>query len=406
MKAIHISNKALHIINKVGLFLVAIVINSAMTYAQVSSIDSILSIVSANNLELKALSHEHAARTYEMQSENTLSGPSVEYSPFYTKGYHGMASSELIVSQEFDFPTLYNQRRQQTRLEQSAMESQYETRRREIMLQARLLIYDIIRQNQLLELLEERLAQGEHTTQLIQKRLQAGDANVLELNKAKLEQKTTTQELAQAQNTRQAILLELQMLAGNKSVNVPNKAYPETDEISNVQLSQEDVSPDISLPEIREAEQALAASQHEEKLSRQSWLPSLSIGYRRNTEENTRLNGFLVGASFPLFSNATRQKAAHQRTLSNELRLQETQQQAQILVQQRRTELERLHAVLDHSDTQLLRETLDLLSKAMQYGQITALQYYTECTEIYKQLANHIDLHCQYVKAYAELYLR
>ena len=32
---------------------------------------------------------------------------SVEYSPFFAKGIDGMASSELVVTQGFDFPTLH-----------------------------------------------------------------------------------------------------------------------------------------------------------------------------------------------------------------------------------------------------------------------------------------------------------
>lgn len=401
--------KSIYIINRLGMALAVLILGSTRLVAQTLEIDSLVGIVATENLELKALSHEHAARSYEMQGENTLKGPSVEYSPFYSKGYHGMASSELIVSQEFDFPTLYGQRKKQTRMEEATMQRQYETRRREIMLEARLLVLDIICQNQLIELLNERCVQSKNTTTLIEKRLTAGDANALENNKARLIQMQSLQELAQAQNELQALQLQLQALAGSKPVCVSIKTLPEIKEGTMKTDAETDGSNDpynLRLPEVEEAEQALATSQHNEKNSRMAWLPSLSVGYRRNTEEAARLNGFLVGASFPLYSKSSRQKAARQRTISDEINLQQIQQQVRMAQQQRYDELNRLHSVLDHSDTQLLRETLDLLAKAMQHGQITALQYYTECTDIYNQLISHINLHCQYVKTYAELYLR
>jgi len=365
-----------------------------------TSIDSLLQAIATNNLELKALTHEHDARFQELHTENTMNGPSVEYSPFYTKGYHGMASSELIVSQEFDFPTQYAQRRQQINLEGHALEGEYEARSREIVLEARLLIYDIIQQNQLIELLDERLAQGERVTTLIQKRMDAGDANILELNKARLEQMQTAQERTTQLNTRQELLTQLQLLNAGHALKVDLVSLPEVE----TSISSDEY--ETRLPEVEAAQKALNASQHNEKLATQSWLPTISVGYRRNTDEKVKLNGFLVGASFPLFSTSSRVKAARERTQSNQLRLEMAQQEAQLTQKQRYEELQRLQTLLDHSDTQLLRETLDLIQKAMKEGQISSLQYYTECEEIYNQLFNHIILHCSYVKTHASLYMR
>lgn len=368
-----------------------------------NQVDSILQLISANNLELKALQSENDAAILELKSENVLSGPSVEYSPFYTKGYHGMASSELIVSQEFDFPTKYAQRRKQVGMEQKTMSAAYEVRQREILLSARLLCYDIICQNQHIDLLQERLQQGETMTGLLKKRLDAGDANVLELNKAKLEHMQTAQSLAEARNQRQQLLQELLTMNGDKPIDLQTHNFPDTEE----HLDATTPKPyNTHLPEVELAEKALAASENNQKAAGREWLPSLSIGYRRNTEESTKLNGFLVGASFPLFNSHSRNKAAQKRTEASRIRLDEIKKKAEAEQQMRYEELKRIHEVLDHSDTELMRETLGLLAKAMEHGQITALEYYTECAGIYEQLSAHINLHCQFTKLYAELYCR
>lgn len=368
-------------------------------YAQ-DIIEHILQDITSNNLELRALQHENNARIHELKSENTLSGPSIEYSPFYTKGYHGMASSEMIISQEFNFPSLYAQRRQQTQLESRAMESAYEQKRREILLEARLTIYDIIRQNQIIDLLEQRRNQGETVEHLLEQRLTAGDATILEFNKAKLELMQTRQELVNEENNRTVLLKQLCMMNGGKDLVVTEHRFPEVrEDLSSLSFT-------TLLPEVEQAQRELEISQYNVRTAKKSWLPSFNLGYRRNTEENSKLHGFLVGASFPIYSTPNRIKSARLQLQSQELRLEAAKMEAEGSQKIRLEELLRLQKVLDHSDTQLLNTTLQLLGKAMENGQITVLEYYTECNDIYSKLSNHISLHCEYVKQYASLFMR
>ena len=363
------------------------------------ALDSLLQVVLINNLELQALRIEHQAELADLQSENMPNGPTVEYSPFYLHGYHGMASSELVVSQEFDFPTLYGQRGRQIRLENQRQDNEYELAAKRVALVTRLTCYEITRQNQHIEMLQERLRQNRRTTELLEKRMKAGDANALELNKARLEQMQAAQELVEVENERKQSLQQLQVLNGNIPVSWDERQFPELPPLPSNGYP-------TNLPELRLAESELSSSRHEETLARQSWLPSISVGYRRNTDESIRLNGFLVGASFPLWSTSSKQRAAHLRTESSQMRLEQVRQETISAQQMRHDELMRLHSILDHSDTKLLNETLNLLEKAMQHGQITSLQYYTECADIYEKLTKHIALHCRYVQLYAELYLR
>ena len=74
------------------------------------SIDSVLAAVERNNLqlralqqnndnlELRALQQNNEASRLEIQAQNNLQQDlSVSYSPFFTRGYDGVASSELVV---------------------------------------------------------------------------------------------------------------------------------------------------------------------------------------------------------------------------------------------------------------------------------------------------------------------
>ena len=117
-----------------------------------------------------------------------------------------------------------------------------------------------------------------------------------------------------------------------------------------------------------------------------------------------QVNGVLVGLSFPIISNSSKVKAARQRQQSAELQLQQARKDAESSLKARYLQLTSLQQVLDHSDVEMMKETLGLLAKALQHGEITSLQYYTEIDNIYEKLQRHIDVHCQSTKLLAELH--
>lgn len=368
----------------------------------VSSVDSVLKAVLANNLRLKALVHENEADILDLRSENVLGAPSIEYSPFFQGGKSGVQNSELIVSQQFDFPTQYIGRRKKTRLQTSLLDSKYLVARREIALQTRLLCMDIIRMNQVIDMLDRRLADAETVLHLFEKRLEAGDANILELNKAKLERMDVKKQKAQAESERVSLVRQLQDLNGGIAVELRQTSFPEYLMEKNFDaFLQRTIDSDAS---VRLARAGVETANQDISISRQSWLPALTVGYRRDTEGSERFNGFLVGASFPLFSTKSKIRAAKERGESARILLDDTRRQAESEIRTRYEEMTRLHSVLDHTDVELLQQTLQLLQLAIQHGELTALQYYAETTSIYEKLQSHIDLHCMYSRLMVELY--
>lgn len=97
--------------------------------AGAQTVDDVLRSVEMNNLELKALLKGNEASSLELKQQNSLDDLSVEYSPFFNANVSGMASSELVVTQGFDFPTLYGARRKANRLQGEVKEMEYLTAR-------------------------------------------------------------------------------------------------------------------------------------------------------------------------------------------------------------------------------------------------------------------------------------
>ena len=379
-----------------------IVAFSTYSIALADNIGDVLKQVASNNLTLKALAHDNQADVLDIKASNSIGGPSVEYSPFFTKGYSGVAESELVVSQEIDFPTKYAARNKQAKMQNIVGEQLLIKQRRDILLQAQLLCIDLIRLNQTLSMLHERLANSETLLQMYQKRMDAGDANALELNKVKLDCMEVRTLVNEAQGERTSLLQQLRQLNGGKPIDVIDTVLPEYPQITNFESYRALAL--ASDADVAVAQTALRAADMNLKLQKNEWLPNISFGYRRNTEHGEGINGFLVGVSFPLYSNSNNVKAARQRRESAELQVMQAQNEAEATLRTNYEQLQGLQQVIDHSDVKLLQESLTLFAKALQHGEITALVYYVEINSIYEKLQRHIDLHCQSVKLLAELH--
>ena len=379
-----------------------IVALSTYSIAIADTVGDVLKQVAANNLTLQALVHDNQADVLDIKASNSIGGPSVEYSPFFTKGYSGVAESELVVSQEIDFPTKYAARNKQAQMQQTVGDKLLAKQRRDILLQAQLLCIDLIRLNQTLSMLRERLANSETLLQMYQKRMEAGDANALELNKVKLDCMEVRTLVNEAQGERTSLLQQLRQLNGGKPIDVTDTVLPDYPQITNFESYRALAL--ASDADVAVAQTSLRAADMNLKLQKNEWLPNISFGYRRNTEHGEGINGFLVGVSFPLYSNSNNVKAARQRRESAELQVVQAQNEAEVSLRTNYEQLQGLQQVIDHSDVKLLQESLTLFAKALQQGEITALVYYVEINSIYEKLQRHIDLHCQSVKLLAELH--
>jgi len=367
-----------------------------------NEIDVALSSVEQRNLALQSMRCEQQATVHDMKADNLPSGPSVEYSPFYGEGNAGVAESELVVSEEFDFPTRYASRSRQVKLQQQANDQQYRAARSQILLQAELLCYEVIHTNEVIAMLNQRLAASDSLLSLYEKRMEAGDANILELNKVKLDRMEVLTQVSTTESERLQLLAQLQTLNGGEPVVIKATQYPDPKPAVDFPTFLNEAL--AAHPDILSAQASAKAASHEVSVNRQEWLPSLSVGYRRNTSGAEAVNGFLVGASFPLLGASSRVKAAKQRKLSAELQLQDAQQSARVEMESRYNQLLSLQRVLAHCDVEMMHQTLELLGKALQHGEISALQYYTETSSIYQKLEDHMEVHCQAAKLQAELY--
>lgn len=370
---------------------------------ETGSINELLRSVETHNTELKAFSQRMQAQKTENKLNNNLPDPTVSYSHLWGADNSSETIGELIVSQSMDFPTLYHTRRQLNRQKNAMADHEYQLKRRAILLKAQEICFDIIllRKEQLL--LKERHQNASELAILYQQRIESGDANVIELNKVKLELLNAKTEASINETNLKKKEEELIILNGNTPFQTEQLTYPAIVLPTDYAEIKDDVL---------NGELALAALEQESrvghnllKVAQESWLPKLEIGYRRNTESGAPFNGFVVGFSVPIFENKGKVKMARQQLLSTELSKEQVKSETTYNALQNFREAQKTKLLMDEYAS-LFKEHSDLLilKEALKSGQISLIEYFSEAAIIYQSQLNYLQLENKYHKTVANLF--
>lgn len=374
---------------------------AAVVSAKAQDINAVLKSVEQNNMELKALLKGNEAADIENKSQNTLEDLSIEYSPFFQSETSGIASSELVITQGFDFPTLYGARKKAGQLQRNVLDMQYQTARRDILVNAKKLCLDIINYNKQKQLLQERRKNADELLAMFELKFKNGDATSLELNKIKLDRMNLETELVQADTKHANAMQQLQALNGGQPIEVNMTVYPQAPADDEVTMYEKAVATDWT---VRTAQASVLAAEQDVKVNKQSWIPKFEIGYRRNTEGDNASNGFLIGGSIPLFSSKNKVKIAKARQTEAVMQHANARINAENSARTMINQMKQLKASADAYDVPLMRQTLKLLRTAVENGEISVTEYYVEADNIYKNMITYMDIERQYQDALTEIY--
>lgn len=369
-----------------------------------TSMEEILRSIETNNKDLQANRQLTVSKKLEAKLDNNLADPSVSYSHQYgNKEGMGM-QGELVASQSFDFPSLYVQRNKLAKAMGTSFERQGDEFRQQILLQAKELCLDLVFLNQQKNLLEQRLRNAEQLASLYKMRLDNGDANILETNKIDLELLNTKNEARMNESARVAKLQELAALNGGIAIDFTDTAYTRTETLLSFEdLKQEAIPANRQLLALQSEK---TAALRQVSVSKSQGLPGFEVGYRLNTATGgDRFNGFVVGVNIPLFSNRNNVKQAKAQTLYTDMQLES----ATITVE---NELFRLYnqaltlrtSIEEYQKVLKSQNSVALLNKAIQAGQISMIEYFVDITTLYQSIQNYMQLQNEYQKVLAQMY--
>ena len=373
---------------------------TAGAFAQSESIERILQSIEQNNRELQAGAQNTEAEKLEVKAENNLENPGAEYSRKF--GENGGAEVEMSVTQSFDFPLLYASRNAYGKLQGRALDLQQAVLRRDVLLRAKELCLDLIALNKMKALYEQRIKNVSQMEHLYENRLKEGDANILEVNKVKMELMNLNADVAENNAAHRTALQELLAMNGNMPLEFTETSFPVLPALKSLaEVSSEVAGTDY---ELRSAQAGTEAARKLVTVNKQGWLPQLEVGYCREGATGDMANGFIVGVSIPVFNNRNKVKAARARQLSAELTQEQVNMKVQADIQSLYNEASQLGDALKLYDAALMERTLDALMQAVEAGQISVLDYFTEAEAIYQNQEKMVNLENSYQKAMARLY--
>ena len=277
-----------------------------------------------------------------------------------------------------------------------------EVLRQNVLSEAKSLLIDYIYLRKQILVIEKRLKFAEDIYNAYLVRLEVGDANALEINKAKLH---LLQVQKQEKNYRNDILTikeKLNNFNGGNNLNIDFNDYPNTELTALDSLLFEKMIKD---PELLLNQKVVEASEKRVKVVKNLQLPKFSLGYGTETVADEKFKGVIIGLSIPLWSSKNRMQQVKFESdfynLSNisirEKRISEVKIQLET-VKSLKDNLESYETVLSSINNEVL------LNKSLELGEISVIEFFTEMFYLYEIYDDYLQIEKEYHQAFAELY--
>ncbi|MBR6758245.1 MAG: TolC family protein [Bacteroidaceae bacterium] len=377
----------------------------ALTATAQSPIESIMESVSTHNNSIKSVQQEVTAAQTELSAENCLENPTFEFEYLWAeKQVPGGNKYGFAIMQGFDFPTLYSGRRKLINAQNSLGNSQVKLARQEVLLATRELCIKIVYLNKQIKLVNEREKIAQSLVKLYNQRLEAGDANQLEVNKVEIERISQSTRLKMLLSERDAAIASLIAYNGGNTLPVNATTLSQYPIISMPASLEDAVSQwretDATMQTLRN--QQLMAESYS-SVARQGWIPRFEIGYKQAYEVGDMFYGLAVGVSLPLFKTNNEVKTAKARALALTWQTEETQSQVTAEATQLYKETCALKAALADYELLMVQNNRTLLVKALESGQISLLEYMSDIAQLNKAEENRLLIEYQYHSKLSQL---
>ena len=386
------------------LYILGLMLLGSLTTRAQSSIDQVLRSIETNNKSLQANTKMTDAQKLEAQTGKFLANPSVEWEQMWGNRNNPGSEYTLTVKQSLDFPTTYSNKNKLANLKANTIGFQSAAYRQQLLLNAKQTCIEIIYLRKQKSLLDERLANAETMFALYKKRFESGDANQLELNKIQLELLNAQNQSRLNKAALTAAEEQLRNLNGGKPITFDATDYPAGEELINFdQLQAAFMDEDPNLKSLT-GNQEIA--NREVKLSRSLTLPKFDVGYKRNAaSDHVASNGFMVGVSIPLFENKNTVKKTKAQAEFATASLEDNRLNLKTNLQQLYQQAEALQiSRADYAKVLEQQRNIELLNKALNAGQLSVIDYFTELSTIYDSHQSYLDIEKEYHSILAQLY--
>jgi outer membrane protein TolC len=346
-------------------------------FSQTKNIEELLNEIEQNNTELKGYQSYIESQQLEHKSTNNLPDPQLSgfYLPFGDNATGNY--TEYQISQSFEFPSVYAARGKWNDSKSQLLESGYQKRRQEVLLNAKELLIELTFLKKQKAIESERKIQSKQVFEQIQELYNKEQVGILDLNKAKIAWIQEQFVVEQIESDIQILMSKLKTLNGGNPIDGISSQLVLSFEISTIEnLWQEKLSNEPRLQELKAIE---AASIQKVKLEKNKVLPNLALGYNYQGFSGNNNSGFYGGISIPLWNSKNKVKAAE---ANYEYQQSNTEVITTSLYAQFQEIYNRYELMLEkYNEYQSAMDNLNseqLLLKAYMLGEYSFMDYYVE----------------------------
>lgn len=364
--------------------------------------DAVLTQIEENSTTLKVLREQMEAQKLGNHTGIFLSNPEVEFNYLWGNPTAIGNRTDFAIKQSFDFPTAYGHRNQISKLKNTNAELAYKTSRINLMLRAKQTCIKLVYYNALAKEYEVKQKNAEQIATVYKTKLEKGEANAIENNKAQMNLNAVNNEIAQIEIERMLLLSELKELNGGKEIDFTQSSYIFSKIPSNFDDWFAKVETKSSTLQYVKGE--ISISQEQVKLIRALNLPKFSAGYMSEKIVGQHFQGVSVGVSIPLWENRNRGKQVLAQMTANQSMLNDTKVQVYNSLQGLYLKASNLQKSATKYRTALSSfNNESLLKKALDMGEISLMTYLIEIEYYYVAVNNVLEVERDFELSLAEL---
>ncbi len=367
-----------------------------------NNVNHVLSQIEKNNTSLSALRKNTDANKIGNKTGISLQNPEVEFNYLWGNPSSIGNRNDFSIRQSFDFPTAYQFKSQISDIKNEQTELEYRKQQNELLLQARNICIDLIFVNAMQLEYGKRLSHAQNIAQSYKLKFEAGDANILEFNKAQLNLLNLSNKIDLLEIDRTALLSDLARMNGGVALEFTETEFQSP--IIAVDFEQWYAQAEQSNPLLNWLKHEIEISRKQVSLSKALALPKIQAGYMSETIVGEQFRGISIGLSVPLWENKNTVKYAK----ANAIALEAVAADNKI---QLYNQLKTLHNkaislqsnVADYRSKLQLFNNTELIKKALDKGEISLIDYMMELSVYYENLNRMLEMEKEMNKAVAEL---
>ncbi len=367
-----------------------------------SNVDQIVSQIEKNNITLSALRKTTDAQKLGNKRGITLPDPVVGYNYLWGTPAPMGNRQDINIKQTMDFPTAYRYKNQISELRNEQAELEYRHQQKAMLLQARNMCIDLIYLNALQAEYRVRVAHAQQMAQAYKRKLDAGDVSLPMYNKAQLAWLNLSQKAGQLESDRTYLQSELTRMNGGIAIELSDSSFsPLT---LPADFEQWYAGAARNNPMLNRLKQESEISQKQIRLNKALSLPRPEVGYMSEKVAGEQFRGVTLGFSIPLWENRNGVKYARANARATEATLADQKNQLYIQLKSLYQKATALQSRLNSYRTALSSVNRpDLTRKALEKGEISLTEYYTEMSVSYESIDQLIELQMTLYKSVSEL---